>query len=97
MKGMQYFMSCEKYLIFLHFSEATHEIKYNIISWDISRKGLDFTEFCIPSLASRLSEFNERIWFEILVCCKLVVLVKGEWQSSARSVVCVPVGVLDHC
>ena len=70
MKGMQYFMSCEMYLTFLHISGASHEIKYdNInISWDISRKCLDFTEFCIPSLASRLSEFSERIWYGIIVC-----------------------------
>ena len=68
MKGMQYFMSCEMYLTFLHISGPSHEIQYNIISWDISRKCLDFTEFCIPSLASRLSEFTERIWYGVSVC-----------------------------
>ena len=68
MKGMKYFMSCEMYLTFLHISGASHEIKYNNVSQDISRKCLDFTEFCIPSLASRLSEFSKRIWLGILVC-----------------------------
>ena len=44
MKGMQYFMSCEMYLTFLHISGASHEIKCNNISWDISQKCLDFTD-----------------------------------------------------
>ena len=43
-KGVQYFMSCEMYLTFLHISGASHEIKCNNISWDISQKCLDFTD-----------------------------------------------------
>ena len=87
MKGMQYFISCELYLTFLHISGASHETKCNNISWDISQKCLDFTEFFIPSLASRLSEFRKRICLLVKVKETTVATFRHRKLTSEKNLV----------
>ena len=73
------------YLTFLHISGASHEIKFNNISWDILQKCLDFTDLHSKSgkSANCQSLVKDLVWnLSLLVeivtsLCKLIVLQKG--------------------